>query len=65
MGTPWGKPPTEIGGREVLTATDAAREAGCSVRTIWNWVNAGKVEIIRTPGGRPLIYKDSLWKLHL
>jgi len=61
-GAPWGKPPERINGREVLTAAEAAREAGCSVRTIWNWIEAGKVDVVRTPGGRRFIFKDSLWK---
>lgn len=31
-------------------------------RTVQNWMKAGKVEVVRTPGGRPRIVASSLLK---
>lgn len=40
----------------------AAEVVGVSRRTIYNWMNAGKVEFIRTAGGSVRIFVDSLWR---
>jgi excisionase family DNA binding protein len=42
---------------------DAARElVGVSRRTLYLWMDAGKIEFIRTAGGRRRIFADSLWR---
>lgn len=48
----------------VLVTIEQAREiVGVSRRTIYNWMSAGKVEWIRTAGGLPRIYADSLFQV--
>lgn len=48
--------------RQTLSIMKAAEVVGVSRRTIYNWMNAGKVEFIRTAGGSVRIFVDSLWR---
>lgn len=48
--------------RKTLTILQACAEAQVSRRTIYNWINAGKVEYVRTAGGAVRIFADSLWR---
>lgn len=34
-----------------VTVSQATKVAGVSLRTIYNWISAGKVEAVTTPGG--------------
>ena len=38
----------------------AAEIAGVTTRTIRNWMRLGRVEFVRTAGGHPRIYADTL-----
>ena len=49
-------------GRKTLSIIQACQHVGVSRRTIYNWLNAGKLEYIRTAGGSVRIYSDSLWR---
>lgn len=48
--------------RETVSIEMACHITGVSRRTIYNWINAGKVEFVRTPGGAVRIYSDTLLK---
>lgn len=48
--------------RASVTITHAASLVGVSRRTIYNWIEAGKVETVRTASGTRRIYVDSLWR---
>lgn len=48
--------------RDTLTILKACEVVGVSRRTIYNWINAGKVEYIRTAGGSIRIFADTLWR---
>lgn len=48
--------------RETVSIARACEMVGCSRRTIYNWIAAGKVEYIRTAGGSIRIYVDTLWR---
>ena len=48
-------------GRRVTIETAAAL-AGVSRRTIYNWLRAGRLEYVRTAGGRVRIEPDSLFR---
>lgn len=37
---------------------------GVSRRTIYNWINAGKVEYVRTAGGSIRVFADTLWRTY-
>lgn len=43
------------------TVSQAARIAGVSRRTIFEWIRGGKVELVRTPGGHARINPRSLF----
>ena len=45
---------------EMLTVDDAARSARVSSRTMYRWVEAGKVHFIETGDGCLLVCRDSL-----
>jgi excisionase family DNA binding protein len=49
-------------GRETVSIPQACRELDVSRRTIYNWIQAGKVEYVRTAGGSVRIFKDTLWR---
>ena len=44
----------------LVNTVKAAEIAGVTVRTIHNWMKAGKVEFLRTAGNGVRIYADSL-----
>lgn len=48
--------------RELLSIMRAAARAGVSRRTIYNWMDSGKVVFIRTATGSPRIYADTLFR---
>lgn len=47
--------------RELLMVKEACARAGVSRRTIYNWMGAGLIDFIRTAGGSPRIYADTLF----
>lgn len=47
-------------GAMLLTAEEAAAAAGVTPRTIYRWVEAGKVHFSETPQGETLICLNSL-----
>lgn len=46
--------------RRTVCIMEATQIAGVSRRTIYNWINAGKLEYKRTAGGSIRIYEDTL-----
>lgn len=48
--------------RQTVSIMRLAEMAGVSRRTIYNWIAAGKVEYVRTPGGSIRIFLDSVWR---
>lgn len=48
--------------REWLSISEAARHMGCARRTIYNWMESGKLDIRRTVAGSVRIWEPSLWK---
>lgn len=54
--------PRIVNGRRVVTVAEAAEIALCTRRTIYNWIEADRVEVVRSASGRPWIYEDSLWQ---
>jgi excisionase family DNA binding protein len=48
--------------RALLTIAEACKVASVSRRTVYNWLLKGKIEHVRTAGGRARIYADSLFK---
>lgn len=48
--------------REAITIMQACALVSVSRRTMYNWIAAGKVEVVRVPSGRQRIYVDSLWR---
>ena len=48
--------------RSVLTIMQACVLTGVSRRTIYNWIDKEKIEIVRTASGNVRIYEDSLWR---
>jgi len=46
--------------RDRVNINQAAAIAGVSRRTIYNWIEAGKIEYVRTPGGSIRIFVDTL-----
>jgi excisionase family DNA binding protein len=46
--------------RPICTIAQACELADVSRRTMYNWIDQGKVEAVRAPGGRYRIYRDSL-----
>lgn len=51
-----------VGDRKTLSILQACQHVGVSRRTIYNWINSGKVEYVRTAGGSVRIFADSLWR---
>ncbi len=49
-------------GREIVTIKQACEIVGVSRRTMYNWINAGKVQYIRTAGGHIRIFKFTLYE---
>jgi excisionase family DNA binding protein len=48
--------------RETLTIEQASVAVRVSRRTIYNWMESGKIEWTSTAGGAKRIYADTLWK---
>jgi excisionase family DNA binding protein len=48
--------------RQTLSIMKACEAVGVSRRTIYNWIQAGKVEYVRTAGGSIRIFADTLWR---
>ena len=48
----------------VLSINDAAAKAGVSRRTIYHWLQQGKLEYVETAGGQVRIIEASLWRHH-
>lgn len=48
--------------RRLFNIMQACAAAGVCRRTMTYWIALGKVEVIRTPSGRPRIFADSLWR---
>ena len=53
---------TRINGRVALTISEACHAAGVARRTIYYWMGAKKIDFVRTPGGSPRIFLDTLWR---
>lgn len=51
---------TEIFDRPRVNVVAACLIAGVSRATLYRWMQAGKVEVVRTPSGHPRIYADTL-----
>jgi excisionase family DNA binding protein len=49
------------GSRELLTIQQASARVKVSRRTVHNWLRAGKLAHVRTPGGSVRIYADALF----
>lgn len=45
-----------------VSLSEAARIAGVCRRTIYNWMNAGKLPFKRTVGGSRRVYESALWR---
>jgi excisionase family DNA binding protein len=48
--------------RQTVSIMKACELAAVSRRTIYNWLNAGKLEHVRTAGGSVRIFADSLFR---
>ena len=48
--------------RKTVSLRQAGELAGVSRRTIYNWIERGKVTYIRTASGSIRIFEDSLWR---
>ena len=55
-------PAGELNGRATVNILQAAERAQVSRRTIYHWLDGGKLDYVRTPGGRVRIFTDSLWR---
>ncbi len=53
---------TEPTRRPLLNIQQACERAGVSRRTIYNWLEKGLLEYVRTAGGSVRIYADSLFR---
>ena len=49
-------------GERVVNIMQACALAGVSRRTIYNWLNAGRLRYARTAGGAIRIVESSLWQ---
>jgi predicted site-specific integrase-resolvase len=56
---PW-RSPEVVSGRRVLTITQVQEMYQVSRRTVYNWMDTGKVEWALSPGRRRYIYADSV-----
>lgn len=50
------------GARRVVSIKQAMQLADVCRPTIYNWLNSGKLEYVRTAGGQVRIFEDSLWR---
>jgi excisionase family DNA binding protein len=44
----------------VVTVNEACAIVGVTRRTMYTWINSGKLKYVRTPSGRIRIYRESL-----
>ena len=51
----------DVGNRRLITIREAMREAKVSRRTIYNWIDKGRLDTCRTVGGSVRIFADSLF----
>jgi excisionase family DNA binding protein len=47
---------------KIVSIMQASELVSVSRRTIYNWLNAGKVQYVRTAGGSVRIFESSLWR---
>lgn len=55
-------PPGLYQGRRTVNIVQAAAMAGVSRRTIHHWIQIGRVQTIRSAGGRQRIFEESLYR---
>jgi excisionase family DNA binding protein len=55
-------PAGELASRVTVTIAQAAERAQVSRRTIYAWLADGKIQFVRTPGGRVRIFVDTLFR---
>src|SRR5688500_3809535 len=48
--------------RKTISIMKACELVGVSRRTIYNWIDSGKVEYVRTAGGSVRIFVEKLWR---
>lgn len=48
------------GPRKLLSIRQVCERLGVSRRTLYNWMNDGKLTFVKTPGGSRRIYEDLL-----
>ena len=51
-----------LNGRETVCIKEACQQVGVSKRTLYNWMEAGKVQWVQTAGGSRRIFADTLWR---
>lgn len=51
-----------IGNRKVASIMKCCELVGVSRRTIYNWLDTGRLEYVRTAGGAVRIYVDTLFR---
>ncbi len=49
-------------GREIVSIMQAMKIVGVSRRTIYNWLDANKIEYVRTAGGSIRIFRETLFR---
>ena len=52
----------EAATRKSVSITHASQLADVTRRTIYHWIEDGKVEYVRTAGGSIRIFVDTLWR---
>ncbi len=53
---------TEAVTRQTVSINQAAARAGVTRRTIYHWIEDGRVEYVRTAGGAIRIFVETLWR---
>lgn len=48
--------------RHTVSIAEACGLVGVTRRTIYNWMDSGKVAYVRTAGGSVRIFSDTLWR---
>lgn len=48
--------------RHTVSIAEACGIVGVTRRTIYNWMDSGKVAYVRTAGGSVRIFSDTLWR---
>jgi excisionase family DNA binding protein len=48
---------------DVLTLTKASEILGVNYRTVWRWVNTGKLESVRFPSGQIRVYREDIERM--